>query len=95
MNYQEMKDYALLNALEYHLCDVDELVEDGKTPNEIVEMVRNDDPALIIWENFEDYPRTSLASEILSFARSNQLEYEYLLTEVNGEEWFNNWKEGK
>ena len=69
MNYEQLRDYSLQCSLEHHLCNVEELMEAGKTPDDILDMVEAGDEALIIYEAYEYYDSlqlndTSLASSI-------------------------------
>ena len=95
MNYQQLRDYALQCSLEHHLCNIEGLTEAGKTPDDILEMVEAGDEALIIYEAYEYYEPSSLANSIEDLRGANLYNFTSVLRQVNGEEWFSNFKEGK
>jgi len=91
MNYQELRDYALQCSLEHFLCS-DDLMADGKTPNDILEMLENDDPEIVVWEPYEYYEPSSLAEAIEDMRGVNVYNFMHVLTQVNGKEWAINFK---
>ena len=104
MKYQELRDYALQCSLEHHLCNVEELIGEGKTPADILAMVEGvDDNGFLIlpieWENvevaeaYEYYEPSSLAEAIEDMRGVYLYEFMEVLTRVNGEEWATNYKQ--
>ena len=104
MKYQELRDYALQCSLEHHLCNVEELLDEGKTPADILVMVEgvNDDGIVIFpfhWEDvevaeaYEYYEPASLAEAIEDMRGVFLHEFMVVLSKVNGEEWATSYKE--
>ena len=88
MNYQELRDYALQCSLEHHLCNVDDLLEEGKTLNEIMAMVEEaDNTTVVIYEPYEYYESSSLVESIEDMRGVNLHEFMHVLRQVNGDEW--------
>ena len=103
MDYQELRDYALQCSLEHHLCNVDELLEEGKTLDEIMQMVEGVDhngivifpfhwEDVVVWEPYEYYEPSSLAESISDMRGANLFKHLHVLEMVNGKEWVNNFK---
>jgi hypothetical protein len=93
MNYQELRDYALQCSLEHHLCNVDDLLEEGKTLNEIMAMVEEaDNTTVVIYEPYEYYESSSLVESIEDMRGVNLHEFMHVLRQVNGDEWSANFK---
>lgn len=93
MNYQELRDYALQASLEHHLCNVDDLLEEGKTLNEIMAMVEEaDNTAVVIYEPYEYYESSSLVESIEDMRGVKVFEFMHVLRQVNGEEWADTFK---
>ena len=65
MNYQELRDYALQCSLEHHLCNVEQLLNDGETIATIMNLVENGREAVDIYEPYEFYEIHSIAGKIL------------------------------
>lgn len=95
MNYQEMKEDALINALANYICNLDELQDEGKTAVEILTMMEKNDKEIIVWEPFEDWEISSVANEVFNTYLSNIRNNEFLLKSVMGDEAYEAWKEGK
>jgi len=95
MDYQELRDYALQCSLEHHLCNVDDLMSAGKTAEDILEMLENDDPEIVVWEPYEGYESPSITEAVEDMRGVNFYNFMYVLTEVNGDEWAINFKKGK
>ena len=98
MNYQELRDYALQCSLEHHLCNVDELLAEGKTLDDIMQMVEGvDDDGMVIsppnyegvevWEPYQYYEPSSLAEAIEDMRGVNVYNFMHVLAQVNGQEW--------
>ena len=101
MNYQELRDYALQCSLEHHLCNVDELLTEGKTLDDIMQMVEGVDdvvvlPAnyerIVVWEPYEYYEPSSLVEAIEDMRGVNVHNFMHVLTQVNGQQWAINFK---
>jgi hypothetical protein len=96
MTYEELREHAMKCSLEHHLSNVDELLEQGKTINEILAMVEEaDNTGVVIWETYEYYEASSLVNAIEDTRGVRLYEFMEVLTMVNGEEWATNFKEGK
>ena len=93
MKYSELRELALTNSLANYICNLDELQDEGKTADEILEMVEQGDSEVVIWEPFEDWEPSSIESEVINLQLSNIREYESLLKSVMGDDMFNAWKE--
>ena len=93
MKYQELRDYALQCSLEHHLCNVEELIGEGKTPADILAMVEENDKSVTVWEAYEYYEPSSLAEAIEDMRGVYLYEFMEVLTRVNGEEWATNYKQ--
>jgi hypothetical protein len=103
MTYEELRDYALQCSLEHHLCNVEDLLNEGKTPADILSMVEGiDDDGIaphdykdvVVWEPYEYYNPSSLTEAIEDMRGVKVHEFMEVLTRVNGEEWATNYKEG-
>jgi hypothetical protein len=82
--------------LEHHLCNVDDLITiDGLTPDDILALVEKGSNDVVVWEKYEYEPREDLVESIESTRGVHLFNFNELLKEVNGHEWFNNFKEGK
>lgn len=94
MNYQQLRDYALQCSLEHHLCNVEELLDQGKTLDEIMEMVEeSDNTNVVIYEPYEYYESESLLNAIEDARGAKVHEFMEVLTRVNGEDWTTKFKE--
>lgn len=88
MNYQQVRDYALQCSLEHYLCNVEELLEEGKTLDEIMAMVEEpDNTDVVIYEPYEHYESDSLLNSINEAQDVKIHEFMELLIRVNGENW--------
>lgn len=92
MNYQELRDYALQCSLEHHLCNVEQLLNDGETISTIMNLVENGREAVDIYEPYEFYETPSLVESIEDMRGVKVYEFMHLLTLVNGEEWADTFK---
>ena len=93
MKYQELRDNALQCSLEHHLCNVDDLLGEGKTPADILAMVEEGNSEVVIYEPYEYYETSSLVESIENMRGVNLYEFMNVLTMVNGEEWATNYKQ--
>lgn len=93
MKYQELRGYALQASLEHHLCNVDDLLADGKTPADILTMIEGGNSEVVIYEPYEYYETSSLVESIENMRGVNVYEFMHILTMVNGEEWATNYKQ--
>ena len=93
MKYQQLRDYALQCSLEHHLCEVDDLLGDGKTPADILTMVEENNSEVVIYEPYEFYEPSSLAEAIEDMRGMFFYEFLFVLSEVNGEDWLTNYKQ--
>ena len=104
MTYEELRDYAMQCSLEHHLCNVEELLDEGKTITDILAIIEagaGDDPAIlphkysdiVVWEPYEYHERSSLLEAIEDMRGVKVHEFMQVLTKVNGEEWATNYKE--
>jgi hypothetical protein len=94
MKYQELRDYALQCSLEHHLCNVGDLLNEGKTLDEIMAMVEeSDNTGVVIYEPYEHYESSSLLEAIEDARGVKVHEFMQVLTRVNGEEWATNYKQ--
>ena len=94
MKYQELRDYALQCSLQHHLCNVEELMGEGKTLEEIMAMVEeSDNTGVVIYEPYEYYESSSLLEAIEDARGVKVHEFMEVLTKVNGEEWATNYKQ--
>lgn len=94
MKYQELRDHALQCSLEHHLCNVEELMGEGKTLEEIMAMVEeSDNTGVVIYEPYEYYESSSLLEAIEDARGVKVHEFMEVLTKVNGEEWATNYKQ--
>ena len=89
MNYQELRDYALQRAMEHHLCNIDDLLAEGKTLDEIMAMIDGDDYDTTVFadEPYEHYEADSLVGAIEDMRGVNVYNFMHVLTQVNGQEW--------
>jgi hypothetical protein len=95
MTYEELRDYALQCSLEHHLCNVEDLLNEGKTLNEIMAMVEeSDNTGVVIYEPYEYYESSSLLEAIEDARGVKVHEFMDVLTKVNGKEWATNYKQG-
>ena len=101
MNYQELRDYALQISLEHHLCNVDELLTEGKTLADIMQMIGEVNgvvlpfgsyQGIVVWEPYEYYEPSSLAEAIEDMRGVNVYNFMHVLGQVNGAEWLTNFK---
>jgi hypothetical protein len=86
--YQELRDYALMVSIEHHLCQVDELVESGKSADDILQMVAAGDDTIVIWEHYEWEDANDLVELIEDERGVNLYNFEHVLEQTNGESWF-------
>jgi hypothetical protein len=94
-NYKQLQDYALMVSIEHHLCEVEALVDSGKSADDILEMVIQGDDTIVIWQHYEyDDPET-LSESITDQRGINLYNYNHVLRQINGDEWFSNFKETK
>lgn len=94
-SYEQLREYALRCSLEHHLCNVDDLITDGLTPDDILALVEKGSNDVVVWEKYEYEPREDLVESIEGTRGVHLFNFNELLKEVNGHEWFNNFKEGK
>jgi hypothetical protein len=95
MTYEELRDYALQCSLEHHLCNVEDLLNEGKTLGEIMAMVEeSDNTGVVIYEPYEYYESSSLLEAIEDARGVKVHEFMEVLTKVNGTEWATNYKQG-
>jgi len=94
-NYQFLQDYALKCSLEHHLCNVEELIDEGKAPADILDLVEAGSNDPVIWERYEYDPREDVVESIEDARGVHLFNFSELLKEINGEQWFTNFKEGK
>lgn len=87
MNYQELRDYALQCSLEHHLCNVEQLLNDGETIATIMNLVENGREAVDIYEPYEHHDTPSLVESIEDMRGVNLHEFMHVLRQVNGDEW--------
>ncbi len=87
MNHKQLRDFALQCSLEHHLCNVDELLEEGKTLGEILEMVEQNRDDVVIWEPFEYYEPASLVEAIEDLRGVYYYNFKQVLKMANGDEW--------
>jgi hypothetical protein len=87
MNYQGLRDYALQVSLEHHLCNVEQLLNDGETVDTILNLVENNNAAVDIYEPYEHYEPSSLVESIDDRRGVNVFEFMHVLRQVNGEHW--------
>ena len=87
MNYQELRDYALQASLEHHLCNVEQLLNDGETIATIMNLVENGREAVDIYEPYEYHDTPSLVESIEDMRGVNLHEFMHVLRLVNGDEW--------
>jgi len=97
-SYEQLREYALRCSLEHHLCNVDDLITDGLTPDDILALVEKGSNDVVVWEKYEYEPREDLVESIEDTRGVHLFNFNELLKKVNGvdfHEWFNNFKEGK
>jgi hypothetical protein len=101
-NYQFLQDYALKCSLEHHLCNVEELIDEGLAPADILALVEDgktnsakDSPYALVYEQYEWSSHPELVNEIEDARGVHLFNFSELLKEINGEQWFTNFKEGK
>ena len=92
MNYQELRDYALQVSLEHHLCNVEELLDDGETVDTILNLVEIASPLVVVWETYEFHETSSLVEAIEDMRGVSLHEFMHVLSEVNGEQWADTFK---
>jgi hypothetical protein len=66
---------------------VDDLLTEGKTLDEILTMVEENDKSVTVWEAYEYYEPSSLAEAIEDARGVKVHEFMEVLTKVNGKEW--------
>jgi predicted amino acid racemase len=93
--HQQLRDYALMVSIEHHLCQVDELVESGKSADDILQMVAAGDDTIVIWEHYEWEDANDLVELIEDERGVNLYNFEHVLEQTNGESWFADFKETK
>ena len=94
-SYEQLKEFALKCSLEHHLCNVDDLITDGLTPADILALVEKGSADVVIIEEYEYSPREDVVESIEGIRGVNLFQFYELLTDINGHEWFINFKEGK
>lgn len=94
-NYQFLQDYSLKCSLEHHLCNVEELIDEGLAPADILALVEAGSNDPVIWEHYEYEPREDVVESIEDARGVHLFNFSELLKEINGEQWFTNFKEGK
>ena len=94
-NYQFLQDYALKCSLEHHLCNVEDFIDDGLAPADILALVEAGSNDPVIWEHYEYEPREDVVESIEDARGVHLFNFSELLKEINGEQWFTNFKEGK
>ena len=94
-SYEQLKEFALKCSLEHHLCNVDDLITDGLTPADILALVEKGSADVVITEEYEYHPREDVVESIEGIRGVNLFQFYELLTDINGHEWFINFKEGK
>jgi hypothetical protein len=82
-------------SIEHHLCQVDELVESGKSADDILQMVAAGDDTIVIWEHYEWEDANDLVELIEDERGVNLYNFEHVLEQTNGESWFADFKETK
>jgi hypothetical protein len=92
MNYQELRDYALQCSIEHHLCNVEQLLDDGETIDTIMNLVETSRSALDIYFPYEHYETESLCESIEDMRGVKVYEFMHVLRQVNGEEWADTFK---
>jgi len=92
MNYQELRDYALQCSLEHHLCNVEQLLDDGETIATIMNLVETSRSTIDIYLPYEHYGTESLCESIEDMRGVKVWEYMHVLRQVNGDEWSANFK---
>ena len=93
--YKQLREYALLVSIEHHLCQVGDLIESGKSPDDILEMVAAGDDSIVIWEHYEYEDADDLVELIEDERGVNLYNFEHVLEQINGESWFAEFKGGK
>ena len=95
MNHQQMKTKALEHALDNYIVNNADLIDEGKTPQEILAMLEAGSEEIVVWEPFEYWEMSSVEQEVTNLYLSNVRNYEDLLKSVMGDDAFITWKEGK
>ena len=102
MNHTQLQDYALRCSLEHHLCNVEQLLDQGKTLDEILSCAEttdftlaNTDEGIVVWEPYEYYEPSSLAESICDLRGVYYHQLIYVLGKVNGEDWIDTYREGE
>ena len=95
MNYQQLRDYALQCSLEHHLCNVTELMQEGKTPDEILAMVEEGNDTIVVYEPYDWCSEEELVDEIESARGVNVYNFLFVLRQVNSQEWLTKFKGGE
>lgn len=95
MNYEQMKTKALEHALDNYIVNNAELIDEGRTPQEILAMLEAGSAEVVVWEPFEYWEVSSVEQEVTNLYLSNVRNYEDLLKSVMGDDAFITWKEGK
>jgi hypothetical protein len=90
--YEQLRQYALMVSIEHHLCQVDELVDDGKSADDILQMVAAGDDGIVIWEHYEYEDADDLVELIEDERGVNLYNFEHVLEQINGESWFAEFK---
>jgi hypothetical protein len=96
MTYEELREYAMQCSLEHHLCNAQELLDEGKTITEILAMVEEpDNTDVVIYEPYEYYEASSLLEAIEDARGVKFSEFIEVLKKVNGDDWVANFKKGE
>ena len=90
--HEQLRQYALMVSIEHHLCQVDELVDDGKSADDILQMVAAGDDSIVIWEHYEYEDADDLVELIEDERGVNLYNFEHVLEQINGESWFAEFK---
>lgn len=93
--HEQLRQYALMVSIEHHLCQVGDLIESGKSPDDILEMVAAGDDSIVIWEHYEYEDADDLVELIEDERGVNLYNFEHVLEQINGESWFADFKETK
>lgn len=85
----ELREYSMKCSVEHHLCNVEELLDEGNSVNDILKMIRNDirrdilgdnrhgTPQFVVWEPYE---RLISADLYISIWNMEQSYYQQFLT---------------
>ncbi len=91
MKYNELKDYALWCSLKHHLCNVEELLDKGKTFDEIMLMVEKNHQDVDVAGCGDYWKPSALAKAICNLGDVYCHQLIYVLRNINGDEWVDNY----